>query len=346
MNQRQKQVLIQKLILLSIIIIAIIAVILGVFSLLKKKDVPANTDIEENVPVTYTYTEDELIALMQRAKDDTYAELLDQMRTQYENGVNTTELLRQYFPDNIVYYDKTGYVFADILENVNKTSYLAENYITNSSGEVELIVNGETISHKGIDVSKFQGNINWEQVAQSGVEYAMIRVGYRSYGTGIIKDDEYFTRNIKGALNAGVNVGVYFFSMAVNVEEAIEEADYVLSAIQGYDVTYPIVIDVEEIANDTYRTSSLTPEELTDICIAFCERIKEAGYTPMIYANLKYFVGRLELERLNDYEKWFAYYGSSPYFPYEISMWQYSEKGSVPGIEGDVDINISYKYFH
>ncbi|MFR2706723.1 MAG: GH25 family lysozyme [Lachnospira eligens] len=129
--------------------------------------------------------------------------------------------------------------------------------------------------------------------------------------------------------------------------EAIEEADYVLDIIKPYRITYPVVIDFEEISGDSYRQENLTTEELTDIIIAFCDKIEKAGYKPMIYSNLKGFVGRLDLTRLEKYEKWFAYYSDTPYFPYEFSIWQYTESAKLDGVSGNtIDLNISFKDYN
>jgi lysozyme len=148
---------------------------------------------------------------------------------------------------------------------------------------------------------------------------------------------------LKGAIAADIQVGVYFFTQAITIEEAIEEADYVLEQIAPYDVTYPVVLDVEDVNDEIARTNHLTIEERTDLAIAFLERIKEAGYTPMIYGNLKTFLVMLDMERLEEYSKWFAYYSFPVYFPYEYEVLQYSEKGTVRGIEGDVDLNITFQ---
>ena len=126
-------------------------------------------------------------------------------------------------------------------------------------------------------------------------------------------------------------------------EEAEEEADFVINCLKPYHVDYPVCLDVETAPEDAARQNSLSNSELTDVVVAFCERIKAAGYTPMIYSNSRYFAGRLEMERLEDYDKWYAMYADTPYIPYEIAMWQYTSSGSIDGINGNVDMNISFK---
>ena len=209
-------------------------------------------------------------------------------------------------------------------------------------GRYEYIENGDVVSICGIDVSKYQGDIDWEQVKASGVEYAIIRLGYRGMNEGTLELDPYYIDNVKEAAQAGVKVGIYFFSQAKNTEEAVEEAEFVLENIRDYEISYPVVFDTEEVTTYDARANGLSRAERTDCCIAFCEKIKEAGYTPMIYANTRYMVMGLELERLGDYDKWFAYYGSSHIFPYEYTMLQYSDTGRVPGIDGAVDLDVSF----
>ena len=148
----------------------------------------------------------------------------------------------------------------------------------------------------------------------------------------------------KRQIKNNIDVGVYFYSQALNKEEAIEEANYVLTLVKPYNITYPIAIDVEAIENDSFRQENLSASELTDVIIAFCDTIKAAGYTPLIYSNLLYFMDNVELERLEDYDKWFAgYQTASPYYPYRYAMWQYTSTGSINGVSGNIDINIAMK---
>ena len=200
------------------------------------------------------------------------------------------------------------------------------------------------MSHKGIDVSLYQGNIDWAKVAADGVEYVFVRVGYRGYGKeGRLVLDEKFTKNIEGAKAAGLKVGVYFFGQAITVEEAREEANLVLQQIAPYEIDYPVVYDVEKVSAEGGRANALDATARTDIVIEFLETVKAAGYTPMVYANTEMYTVLLEFERLEQYEKWFAYYGEEMYFPYNYAIWQYTEKGTVDGISGAVDMNISFK---
>lgn len=196
----------------------------------------------------------------------------------------------------------------------------------------------------GIDVSEFQGEIDWNAVKESGIEFAIIRLGYRGYGAeGRLVLDERFEQNIKGAQAAGLKTGVYFFSQAVSDKEAKEEAEFVLQTLEGRKLELPVVFDTEEIKGDTARTDENTREQFTDNCIIFCDRIEEAGYETMIYANMKWMAFTLYMEELTGYDIWYADYENTPQCPYDFSVWQYSESGSVPGIEGAVDLNVWFQ---
>lgn len=203
--------------------------------------------------------------------------------------------------------------------------------------------NGAVTSIAGVDVSVHQGDIDWTQVKAAGIDFAMIRVGYRTYGGGEINFDDNFAQNLAGAEAAGIKTGVYFFSQAISTDEAIEEADALIDAISPYNISYPVVFDWELIYDDTARTDNIPVDVLTDSCISFCERVKSAGYTPMIYQNKRTTLFKLDLPRLQDYDFWLAEYGTEPTYYYDYDMWQYSCTGIVPGISGEVDMNLSFK---
>ena len=213
-----------------------------------------------------------------------------------------------------------------------------------AEGEYEYIKDGKVASRKGIDVSKYQGNVDWKKVAEDGVEYAFIRVGCRGYGSsGTLIKDEKFHQNVKGALAQGIKVGAYFFTQAITVEEALEEAELVLKELGDYEITYPVAIDVECIENQKARQDKLTKEERTEICKVFCEKIKEAGYIPMIYGNNETFAELIIPEELAEYDFWICETDGTMTFLYEFAVWQYSHKGTVSGIKGDTNISISLK---
>lgn len=196
---------------------------------------------------------------------------------------------------------------------------------------------------RGIDVSEHQKEIDWQAVAASGVEFAIIRCGYRSYsGEGNVHEDEYFRRNIQGALDAGLEVGVYFFSQAVNILEAAEEAVFVTHLIEDYDVTLPVFFDWERIGTTAARTDEVDGETLTDCLLEFSKLVQVAGYEPGMYCylNLAYFT--YQLKQMEGITFWMGDPGTMPIFYFDHDFWQYSFTGSVPGIEVDVDLDAMY----
>ena len=195
-----------------------------------------------------------------------------------------------------------------------------------------------------MDVSSHQKEIDWARVAASGVQFAMIRVGYRGYSVGSINKDAYFDQNIQGALDNGLEVGVYFFSQATSVEEAEEEALQTLAWIEGYDITYPVVFDWEQVDQDSSRTKDAEGKTTTECAQTFCSMVEEAGYTAMTYGSpSKIYAGGLQLEELTQYPFWLAHYTrdwAPSSFRYHYHMWQYSSSGEVDGIEGRVDLDL------
>ena len=195
----------------------------------------------------------------------------------------------------------------------------------------------------GIDVSSHQKEIDWEKVAASGVEFVMIRLGFRGYGQeGTMNLDTYFEKNLLGAKSAGLKVGVYFFSQAITVDEALEEAVFVLDTLKGAALDYPVVYDWEPITTAKARTDGLDIDTLTDCAIAFCDAVSYGGYTPMVYYNLPVGYTRYDLSRLTSYDVWFAQYASKPSMYYDYRIWQYTDSGRIPGIETKVDMNIAF----
>lgn len=243
----------------------------------------------------------------------------------------------------LIHNDTMGETFIPVFGDVPKSPIEPSELVKDGSGFVKYVGNDGLQSKIGIDVSEYQGIIDWKQVKGAGVDFAMIRAGYRTYGGGVITLDNSLITNIDGAAAAGIDVGVYFFSQAITPEEAIEEADAVLDAVAGRNITYPIVFDWEIIYDDTARTDKMTVEGLADCCVTFCERVKSAGYTPMVYQNTSTSTHKLDLPRIKDYEFWLAEYTDFPTFYYEYDMWQYSSEGKVAGIEGNVDLNICFK---
>ena len=256
------------------------------------------------------------------------------------------ETLRPYYPNELVVVSNGTFNFVPIRDDLQKNDYVLENLNILEDGEVQYMQDGQVVSHKGIDVSKHQGNIDWTKVAADGVEFAFIRVGLRGYGTeGKLVEDEYFEQNVKGALQAGIKVGVYFYSQAITDEELLEEANLVLEKVKPYNIELPIVFDVEKVSGGKGRANELSVEERTRLTALFCQTIQYAGYKPMIYHNMEMGTLMLDLGQLEQYDKWFAYYNDDLYYPYAYKVWQYSEKGAVDGINEEVDLNIWFGDF-
>ncbi len=196
----------------------------------------------------------------------------------------------------------------------------------------------------GIDVSAYQKEIDWEKVKASGVEFAIIRVGFRGYESGKLVEDSYARINLQNARAAGLDVGVYIFSQAISVEEAAEEAEFLLNIIRDYDITMPVVYDWEQVGVDTARTEKMDIRTLTDCTLEFCRIIEEAGYTPMVYFNRHQAKYLTHLPEVKQYDFWLAAYTDRMRWDHKIKMWQYTDSGKVDGIEGNVDMNVWFLY--
>ena len=206
---------------------------------------------------------------------------------------------------------------------------------------------GERKSKTGVDVSYAQKEINWPKVKAAGVDYAMVRAGFRGYESGKLNIDEYFAKNMTGAQNAGLETGVYYFSQATTSAEAEEEANFVLDLIKDYSITCPVAYDWEPVTHDTARTDDLAGEELCECALAFCRTIEENGYKPIIYASLNLLrdqFDKYDMEVISKYDLWLAEYKDYPEFPYKFVMWQYTDEGRVDGIDYETDLNLYYEY--
>lgn len=245
---------------------------------------------------------------------------------------------RLYFKDGLF-----GEAWLPILKDVPASDIEKELLTLDKNGRMSYTDESGREAVFGIDVSYHQENIDWKAVADSGVEFAMIRAGYRGYETGNISLDTDLHKNIRGATENGIDVGIYFFSQAVDVDEAIEEAEFLLGELEGYDIKYPVVFDWEIIGVEPARTDDVSARTATNCAVAFCEIIREAGYKPMVYASRRMAYFKFDLSRLKDYDFWLAEYSDEPTMYYDFDMWQYSCEGEIEGIEGEVDMNICFK---
>ena len=235
----------------------------------------------------------------------------------------------QTIDGHLYYFDKNGdYVTGEQVIQGAKYTFGSDGKMAKSSGTM------------GIDVSKHNGNIDWEAVKNSGVSYVIIRCGYRGYSTGVLVEDPKFRSNIKGAKAAGLKVGAYFFSQAVNEVEAVEEASMAIDLVKGYGLNYPLFLDVEGSGG---RADGISRETRTAVCKTFCQTVQNSGIQAGVYANKTWFTEKISTASLTSYKLWLAQYASAPtYTATRYDLWQYSSKGKVSGISGNVDMNISY----
>ena len=236
----------------------------------------------------------------------------------------------QTIDGSVYYYDADG--------NVVKGTQVIQGATYNFDSVTGALVT--TSGVLGIDVSKWNGDIDWNAVKNSGVNYVIIRCGYRGSSTGALIEDPKFKANIKGATSSGLKVGVYFFSQATSEVEAVEEASMVLSLIKGYNISYPVFLDVEPSGG---RGDSISKEVRTSVINAFCQTISNSGYASGVYANKTWLESKFSTGNLSSSCKiWLAQYAAQPTYGGKYNMWQYTSKGKVNGISGDVDMNLSY----
>lgn len=232
--------------------------------------------------------------------------------------------------------------FYKIVSEVPRHDYDVDNFYIDDGSDAMYYhtEDGARASTIAIDISTYQPYVDWDAVKSAGVEVVMLRVGFRGYGTGRIVLDDMFEEHVVNATEAGLTVGVYFFSQATNYDEGVEEARFTLEAISQYNIKGPVAIDTEYVDAADARTAGLDIESRTDSVVGFCDTIKSAGYIPMVYANRNWFVQCLDMTRLGDYKIWLAHYANQTDFPYLYTGWQYTNAGSIPGISGNVDLNV------
>ena len=242
-----------------------------------------------------------------------------------------------FFPS--VYYNYE-YERMNDLENLKTHDYNFDNLY--QDGQFFYYEDDNYTSSIGIDVSSHQGDIDWQMVKESGIEFAYIRLGFRGYGTGEIVLDEMFEQNYAACKEVGIKVGVYFFSQAISEEEAMEEAFFVLEHILDKEIDLPIVYDLEEIDYDESRVQYISSEQRSDNAMAFAQKAIENNYEAMIYTNLYWALNYFDLNQILHYDIWYAQYNDVPDFNYPFKIWQYSDSGQIDGIEFPVDLNIIF----
>ena len=328
----------------SVFILAVLGIVLAI----NKKPV-RNTKPVVVVEESSEENSSELIASDKRTADDLdiwnmYPEETEEETTEAESETEEETTTEESKDDGnhiqIVYSDGSE-EWVKINPYMEKNTYDFTNLVSND-GKMKYYSDGKKISYLGVDISRYQKDVDFEALKSDGIDFVMLRVGARGYKTGEIQIDEYFHENIKKATEAGLDIGVYFFSQAVTQEEAIEEAQLVLDNIKEYEILYPIAYDMEFIENDTARVETLTRDERTTVAAAFLNHINNAGYTPMLYGDTEWFVKRIDVAKFNASCIWLAEEADIPKYPYRYEMWQYTTQGQVRGINGFVDLNISF----
>lgn len=230
-----------------------------------------------------------------------------------------------------------------ILGQIPINSYNTENFYIDDGFMAYHDDEGNKLSHLGVDLSYHQENVNWDELAASGIEFVMLRCGYRGYSEGGLVKDEKFDEYARACNERDIPLGVYFFTQAVSVEEAEREAEFTLELIKDYKISYPVAIDTEYVSDKEARTNleEIDEDLRSKMCIAFCEKIKEAGYYPMIYASENWIRRELDFEALQDYDFWAPQYLEENDFMYDFTIWQYTERGFIKGVDEQVDLDIS-----
>ena len=223
---------------------------------------------------------------------------------------------------------------------IPRSTYAYENFVWEDERVTYEDDNWKTVT--GIDVSSFQGDVDWDLVAQDGIEFAIIRLGFRGYGNGALREDEYFRQNLEGAMEAGLDVGIYFFSQAISVDEAREEAAFVMGLLDGVELQHPIYYDWEPIHFDAARTDGLPGDVVTASARAFCETVEAGGYEAGIYFNQHDIYNVIELSKLTDFPLWYAQYNERPDMIYDFWCWQYTDGGDVEGVYTAADLSILF----
>lgn len=248
----------------------------------------------------------------------------------------------------ILLKDQTfGEIWIPVLKDVPLSDHPLEKLKEQDSRMYSYDSDGDYNAMTGIDISSHNQVTDWEAVRDDGIDFVMLRVGYRTYGGGILKEDEKFRQYYQDAKAAGLKVGAYFFSQAVTEEEAVEEAQLTAKQLRDCELDFPVAFDWEIIFDDSdgARTDHVPVDTLTDLTLAFCQNMESIGYRPMIYQNKRTSLLKYDLPRLQGIPFWLAEYGDGPTYIYQYDMWQYTCKGAVNGVEGKVDINLSFLDF-
>ena len=290
------------------------------------------------------YTTAQAEKLVANAKVQAKDEALDEIRENFRASINekgSLYAIREMFPDNLIVASGGEYRFYPIDESIEKNKFSSDDFKLNEKGRLEYCGTDEdAVSYNGVAISRYQKEVDFEKVKASDIDFVMLRAGLRGTAEGALLEDDYFEKNMEAALEAGLDVGVYFESAAIDVEEAKEEAEFVLGLISDYDVTYPIAILTQPAESDDSRTAKLNPDDYSNIIDAFCEHVESNGYKSIIYGNVLSFTELVDKRELMGRNIWISYTGEKQYYPYRFDMWEYTKLGSVDGIDSSASLII------
>lgn len=295
------------------------------------------------------YTEDEVSSRESQARDaGATAEkrkILMQIQSSMESGGSTASMLRSLFSEDIVVVNGGKYYFYPILNAVKRNSFQQDDFSLTDDGRLQYTGSGQVTLQSGINVSEENGDIDWQLVSEDDVSFAMICAGGRKNddsGESNVFEDKNLADNVNGAAEAGLHVGIYYILDLSKKDEVQKEAEDLVQRLDAYQnkISYPVALWVNAPSEED-RQAHQSKTDWTDYVNSFCEVLEDAGYEPMIYGNLASFVMMLNIENLENYDKWIANTGASLYFPYRFSMWQYSSAGTVHGISTEVGLDVS-----
>lgn len=288
------------------------------------------------------YTDAQIEKIKYAAREGERNQVLLDIQSSFESGKSTISMLRDLFPGDLVVMSEGRYFFYPVNRNLQMNGFSKTDFAVGEDGFMEYVGENENVSvSRGIDISSLNGDIDWQKVSEDRVAFAVIRAAYRD-GEGTLTEDEKFRENMSGAKSAGIRTGCYVDLVADGEEKAEETADFVLKLLDAAQSETGATVAVRVQSLDQSGGMSDQSSEVWTKCVrAFCKKIKKAGHRPVVYANIASFNMLLRMDELEDFDKWIQDYGDYLYFPYKFSFWQYSVKGTVNGIEGDVALDLS-----
>ena len=288
------------------------------------------------------YTEAQIEKMKYAARESERNRVLLDIQSSFESGKSTISMLRDLFPGDLVVMWEGRYYFYPVDRNLQMNGFASTDFAVGDNGAMEYTGEDSRVSvSRGIDVSSLNGDIDWQKVSEDRIAFAMLRIAYED-SEGNLVVDEKFQENLSGAKSSGIRTGCYVDLGEVGEENASETAAFVLEhlGLSQKEMGAPVAVRVQS-QDQTGARRDHTREEWTQSVRTFCRAIKKGGYDPVIYANTASFNMLLKMNELEDFSKWIADYGDYLYFPYKFSCWQYSVKGTVNGIEGDVALDLS-----